>query len=385
MPDDFMTETMVMTENSTNSAVDFSKPLNRPSALLNDVHGAVDLSKPLQTPSSPLNDVDSVALKHAIGKAADYPGLTSLLIVKNGYLISENYFKQARRESVQKVCSVSKTFIGISIGIAVKQGYIAGIDDPISRYLKKLPANWDEQKNRITIRHLLSMTNGLEFSDDPGHEDYHELLKANDPVLYVLSKPMAAEPGEKFNDDPSAFLLSAIITDVTGMSALDFARTWIFRPLKFGKRKWRSIGGCTAGMNGLSIRPLDMAKFGQLLLQNGFNGKDSLLPSGWVKEMSSGQSKNGIGAFRNNMGTVIDANYGLMCWIARMNDLNFFWAMGSGGQRMLVIPQKRMVVVMTASMKQSFFMSKRRFTEKRFCQERDLLQFFIDHILPCAK
>jgi CubicO group peptidase (beta-lactamase class C family) len=167
---------------------------------------ANDLSKQWQAPPSALESVDSTRLKRALKNTDKYPGLRSLLIVKDGFLVSENYFKKIDKDDTHEICSAAKTFIGVLIGIAIKQNYISDVNDPISKYLKKLPSGWDNQKDSITIKHLLSMTSGLEWTES----DYDKLYESSDPVNYILSKPLIAKPGEKFNYDVSAYILSSI-------------------------------------------------------------------------------------------------------------------------------------------------------------------------------
>lgn len=343
---------------------------------------ANDLSKQWQSPPpSVLENIDSKNLKSALDNAQKFKGLKSLLIVKNGYLISENYFKKTDKNDTHNVFSVSKTLIGILIGIAIKQEFIADVNDPISKYLKKLPSDWNDKKDSITIKHLLSMTSGLEWTD----EDYDKLYESSDPAEYVLSKPLISKPGEKFNYDVSAYLLSSILTEATGMTADSFARENVFIPLDIRSTEWLSIGKYTAGFTDFFIKPADMAKIGQLILQNGFNGKDSLLPDQWIASLSDKQVRNGIGHSLDNMGGVTDGSYGYLCWIAWKEKLKFFWAGGFGGQRIIVVPDKNLVVVMTASTDKPVFRSWKSHFTKCDQQDQDLLDYFVKDILPIVK
>lgn len=339
---------------------------------------AVDITKDLQRAPSLLNGVDYSKLDFVLQNSKKHP-LTSMLIVKDGYLLSENYYDNNKKETLHNVCSVSKTVIGLLIGISVKKNYINSVNDPISSYLKALPDNWDADKNKIQLNHLLSMTSGLSWNND----DYNIIYKSKNPLHYILSKPLQASPSEVFNYDVSAYILSAILNEVSGLSADSFACKHFFNLLGITNTKWETLGNYTLGYNGLSITSEEMAKIGQFMLQKGFTGTDSLLPEYWMDEMSQNQAKNGIGASIEGMGDATVGGYGFMCWLARKNSVRFFWAGGFGGQRIIVVPDKKLVVVMTASINKSFWMPQTMYWKKMIDQDRNLLNFFNNEILAC--
>lgn len=340
---------------------------------------AVDISKGLQRELEKIDGVCYGKLDSALQNAEKIKNLTSLIIVKDGYIISENYYGKNKKETLQDVFSASKTVIGLLTGIAVKENYIRSVDDPMASYLKTLPSNWDTDKKTIQIRHLLSMTNGLSWNED----DYDGLFNSEDPLNYVLSKPLQSKPSELFNYDVSAFILSAILSQISETSSDSFVQKYLFDKLGISGTKWEMLGSYVVGFNGLSIRPEDMAKIGQFMLQNGFTGTDSLLPDNWMDEMSKNQVKNGIGSSADGMGDATDGGYGYTCWLARKDTVSFFWAGGFGGQRIIVVPEKQLVVVMTASIDKPFLRSPKRHWKKMDDQDRNLLNFFTNKILGC--
>ncbi|HEX2956062.1 MAG TPA: serine hydrolase [Chitinispirillaceae bacterium] len=339
---------------------------------------AINISEGFKSAPSQLNDVNYTILNNVIHDSKNFSRLTSLIIVKDGYLLCENYYGKSKKETLQNVCSVSKTVIGLLIGMSVKKGNIHDVDDPLSAYLKTLPENWNEDKNKIQIKHLLSMTNGLTWNES----DYDIVFETKEPLQYILSKPLQSKPSETFNYDMSAYTLSAIVSEVSGMSANDFARKNFFGKLGITRTNWDTLGSYTLGFSGLSIMPYDMAKIGQFMLQNGFTGADSLLPEQWMEHMSQNQAKNGIGASAEGIGDATEGGYGYMCWLAKKNSVRFFWAGGFGGQRIIVVPDKKLVVVMTASIDKPFWMPQTRYWKKSNDQDRNLLNFFTNRILP---
>jgi len=339
---------------------------------------AINITKGFSKEPLQLKGVNNTKLDSVFQDAKNYP-LTSLLIVKDGYLIGENYYQKNKKETLQNICSASKTVIGVLIGIAIKKGYIQSVDDPIARYLKNLPTNWNAEKNKIQIKHLLSMTSGLSWNND----DYNMLYKSKDPLHYILSKPLQSSPAEVFNYDVSAYILSAIISEVSGLSADSFAQINLFDKLGISNTEWEKLGNFTLGYSGLRMLPEDMAKIGQFMLQNGFTGIDSLLPEYWMNEMSNNQTKNGIGSSVDGMGNATNGGYGFMCWLAEKNSVQFFWAGGFGGQRIIVVPDKKLVVVMTASIDKPFWLPRTIHLKKSIDQDKTLLNFFTDKILTC--
>ena len=343
------------------------------------VSGA-DLSQEWETRTPASQQIDPAQLDTALNNASNYPGLRSLLIVRNGYLVSENYYADADKETLHPVHSASKSFIGALTGMAIEQSYIQSIDDPVSRYLGRHLDAWSEEKEQITIQHLLSMTNGLGWTD----EDYGAFFESSEPVSIPLAKPMVAKPGKKFNYDISSFLLSAIIQETTGMSAYDFAQKHLFSAHGYGKVEWLTQGEYTLGFGGLSLRSRDMAKFGQLMIQGGFDGKKRLLSEHWVKEAAKPQVKTGEGLPpKERAGDVTECNYGHMYWLGWDDDLAFYWAGGLGGQRIICVPQKNLVVVMTAYVP-PFSEMEAEDWQKADEQDRALLNYAIHDIFPAV-
>lgn len=332
-----------------------------------------------ETPES--QQIDKARLDTALNNAEEYPELRSLLIIRNGYLVSENYYANADADRLHLVHSAAKSLTGILTGIAIEQDYIQSVEDPISKYLNTHLDIWPAEKEQIKIKHLLSMTNGLEWSD----EFYDEFFESADPAGVALSKPMAEVPGEKFNYDVSAYLLSVIIQDATGMSAYDFAEKNIFIPYDFGEVIWGSLGEYTMGFGDLYIRPQDMAKLGLLMIQEGLYNNEQLINKAWIKDAVIPQVKTGNGLPSvDTVGDISEINYGYMLWLGWKDEVAFYWAGGLGGQRIICVPEKNLVVVMTAYVPP---LSEMDAEDWQKAEEQDvaLLSFFVNDILPAIQ
>jgi CubicO group peptidase (beta-lactamase class C family) len=132
--------------------------------------------------------------------------------------------------------------------------------------------NLDSRKANLTIEHLLTMTAGFEWNDwDPSKPTSFDWVLSPDLTQFTLDRPMAHEPGEKWEYcNGASHLLSAIVAETTGYTVEDYAREFLFSPLNITNLSWlRAPDGVARGDSGLCLTPRDMAKFGYLYLRNG--------------------------------------------------------------------------------------------------------------------
>jgi len=260
-----------------------------------------------------------------------YPNIRSLLIVRNGKLISEAYFKDLEdRERIHAVMSVTKSITSLLAGLALDKALIASLDDPLHLYL---PEYFDDDtlKQDITIRHLLTMETGLDHDNDI---HTHEMVYCNGSSLeYELSRPMVFTPGtDWYYGDGNPQLISGIIQRVTGKTMDELAMEQLFKPLGIHEYYWeRHSDGLSLGGMGLWLIPRDMAKIGQLMLNGGAWGNRQLISEEWVSASTIRQANH--------------RDYGYY-WLTSGN--NTFWASGKGGQLIWVYPKKELVVVITS-------------------------------------
>jgi CubicO group peptidase (beta-lactamase class C family) len=243
-------------------------------------------------------------------------------------------------DRVGAVYSCTKSLLSALIGIAVGQGYIGGLDQPISEYFPELEDDADRRKRAIQIKHLLTMTPGFDWPDFD--KPYWKMKRTSDWVRFVLDRPMAHEPGEVFTyNSGGSHLLSAILTKATGMPVYEFARERLFDKLGFRKPRWNSFGGVYEGGAGLHLSTQDMAKFGLLYLQRGQWKGEQLIPSSWVESSTTMRHKGLL-----HYEPPIFGAYGYHWWISpkeHNGKVDCYFAKGYGGQYIFVVPELELV------------------------------------------
>ena len=212
-------------------------------------------------------------------------GMDSLLVVRHGHIVAEAYYAPFPAGMKHRINSSTKSVISSLIAIALKEGLLKSVDQPVLDFFPDRQfANVDERKKALTLRHLLDMTSGLQW-DEPlsGYpKDFLDMERSPDWVRFVLDRPMVRDPGASFEyNSGNTHILSAILSKVTGRSALDYARERLFGPLGITDVFWRGDPqGNSAGGAGLYLQPRDMARLGQLWLHDGVWEGQRLLPAG---------------------------------------------------------------------------------------------------------
>ena len=264
--------------------------------------------------------------------------LHSLLIIRNGYLISETYFGVYQQDTRHELYSCTKSFVSTLIGIAMDKGYIDRTDRRIVDFFPEHAfANLDEQKEAMTLEDLLTMRSGLDWQE--GDPVYGAMYRSPDWVQFVLDKPMAQSPGSQFNYcSGCSHVLSAILQQTTGMNPRDFAEQHLFQPLGISNIQWDTDAtGIPIGGWGLQITPRDMAKLGYLYLREGQWDGQQIISAKWVENATQKHTETD-GAL----------GYGYQWWTHP--SLAGYMAMGRYGQTIFVIPEANLVIVTTAQM-----------------------------------
>lgn len=274
-------------------------------------------------------------------------GIHSVILYKNGTIPYEEYFEPFNENALHNLKSTSKGVISALTGIALEEGYIEGLDEKIFNYLSDYNVD-TTGKSDITIRHLLTMTSGLKWEENNFNSMYTFFVNKR-IVKRVLDQPLVAEPGTEFNYNTGlTHLLSAIITEASGMSTLEFAQKYLFEPLGIEHIQWDTDReGYYIGGSELFLTPRAMMKFGVMYLNNGAYMGRQIVPEDWVFESTSTQIEgSSFGA---------DIKYGYLWWLeidhplfTYLEDENRFLAMGVRGQRIFIYPELDAVVVITS-------------------------------------
>ncbi len=263
----------------------------------------------------------------------------SLLVIRSGYVVTNATFYPYDGQTVHNVASVTKSMMTTLIGIAIDQGKLDLDDKMVSFFPDRSIANLDQRKEDITVRHLASMSSGLDCTAEADELTLKEMVASPDYVQFVLDRKVPWEPGEQFvYCSPAIHLLSPILQQATGMTTLDFARQYLFEPLGFGEVMWpRDPQGYYDGWADVSLHPHDMAKLGFLFLHKGqWDGKQ-IVSRHWVEVATQVQVAT----------TAEDVDpYGYGWWM--VPDIEgVYRADGRGGQYIFVLPQWDMIVVTT--------------------------------------
>ena len=268
-----------------------------------------------------------------------YPHFHSLLVVRHGYLVFEQYYNGFSKDSLNGLQSGTKSVISALIGIAIKKGYIQGTDQKLEEFFPEYyTGSIDPAKRDIRLKHLLTMSAGLEWEHTG--DIRHRWEASGDKMKFAIQVPkVVAKPGETFKYNCSlSHLMSGIITKKAGVSTLEFADRYLFGPLGIRKTAWlKDRNGYYLGDWGLDMLPRDMAKIGYLYLHKGsWDGRQILDPE-WVRESTAKHMDGSMETF----------GYGYQWWTNKIGGHSFYMAWGTGGQNIFVFPDLDMVVVTT--------------------------------------
>ena len=248
------------------------------------------------------------------------PKVLSFIVEKDGKILREYYRGDVNRNSIYDLHSVTKSVTSTLVGIALNEGLIKDLDTKIIEYFPEL----DNDKNEITINHLITMTTGL-YS--PNYF-YPFNLES------VLGRERIRPLGSFFEyNDYDSHILSAIIEQVTGMTADEYAYKKIFSKLGIESAFWRrDTQGITIGSYGLWLSARDALKFGKLFLNNGKWNNEQIVPKNWIDNLTTGNSSV---RYQYRLNWMINNHY------------KMFYAVGVGGQFIFVVPELNLVASLT--------------------------------------
>lgn len=268
---------------------------------------------------------------------ARLPHIRSIAVARHGYVVFEMYRQGFGRESLLNLASVTKSVTSLLAGIAAGRGLLR-LDDCVVERFHGLIDSPDPRAAQITVRHLLAMTAGFDWTD----ANIARWLAQGDQARFPLTHALSHAPGEWFNyDTPASHVLSGVLQQATGKTALAFADEALFGPLGITQREWaHDAGGYTYAGHGLSLTTRDALKLGLLALRNGEWSKTQLVPTDWIAASTSAQS---VG-YPDSFGA-----YGWLWWVQPVRGVAAFCAAGSGGQYLHVIPELDLLVLVTSN------------------------------------
>lgn len=267
--------------------------------------------------------------------------LHSFMLVRHGKVVSECWWHPYRASAAHVMHSVSKTFTSTAIGFAVNEKLLKVNDKVVTFFPDDLPPSPSPYLQELTVKDLLTMTAG--HANAP-------VFTQNDEnwVRSFLATPIVHEPGTRFQySSYASYMLSAIITRVTGETVMEYLQPRLFEPLDITDAKWEmGEQGISAGGWGLRLKTIDMAKMGQFYLQRGvWNGK-RLLPASWFEEATTPYIyQKPDKTPEENAQDEWAQGYGYQLWLCTHNT---YRADGANGQFIVVMPDQDAVVAITA-------------------------------------
>ena len=282
---------------------------------------------------------DAVALADAVARADEIaPPLTSLLVARGDTTVAEVYFDGMTADRGANLKSASKSVLSALTGIAIEQGHLDGLSQPIGSFFPDLLAG-EPRKQQITIRNLLTQQAGLESTS---FGNYGAWVTSNNWVANALRRPMEGRRGGKMiYSTGNTHLLGVILAKATGQPLRSFAQEELFAPLGTRIRSWQQDPqGYYFGGNNMAITPRGLLRFGQLYLNGGTFDGSRVLPSDWIVLSWRIYVRS---TYRNHQ-------YGYLWFTHPFGGERVAFAWGYGGQYVFVVPRLDLVVAVTSSL-----------------------------------
>jgi CubicO group peptidase (beta-lactamase class C family) len=292
---------------------------------------------PLPRSAPEAQGISSAAMLQFVNALDQIDGMHGVVVLRHGQVIAQGWWAPYDAEHPHVLYSLSKSFTSSAVGFAVAEGKLS-IDDPVLKFFPNdAPATPGDNLKAMRVRDLLMMSTG--------HQDEPPIAPDVISAKSFLAWPVPHLPGTHFKYNTAAsFMLSAIVQKATGQTMLDYLRPRLFEPLGIERPVWdTNWQGISLGGYGLRVRTADIAKFGQLYLQQGkWQGKQ-LLPEQWVAMATARQTSNG-----SNPDSDWNQGYGFQFWRCRHQA---FRGDGAFGQYCVVLPEQDAVVAINSGVK----------------------------------
>lgn len=320
-------------------------------------------------------NIDEPQLIQAFDAMQQVDGALSLIVCRHGTIVAEEFYNynQYGADSIKDVMSVTKSFTGVLVGLAIDQGYITSVNDPIRKYLEGLVSFPDSVHANITIDQLLKMSAGHLWNGTSPSSQFSNWMSAPNQLQFIIDLPIVFAPGTEFNySDGASHLLSVIVSEATGLNTLDFAKKYLFAPLGIVKYAWRKDSfGYSYGAYGLRMLPRDMVKFGNLILNKGKSNGVQIVSEAWIDRMTATK-------ISTNNNVSYGPEYGYQIWIGNAGAHKHLMAMGWGGQFILIVPEQNLVVTATCWHSGLSW-------QQAGAHWTSIINIIVNHIFPAAK
>jgi CubicO group peptidase (beta-lactamase class C family) len=279
------------------------------------------------------------------------PNIQSILLIKNGNLVLEEYFNGYARNAKHNMASATKSITSILVGIAIEKQMIPNVNTKVYEFIPEYKGTkWVQDQYDISLKQVLTMTAGLDWNE--WQYPYGDMRNTNtamnrsdNPIKFVLNLGLAETPGKKFTYCGGlSLLLSGIIKNTSGLYADKFAEKYLFGPLGIKEYRWERYDDGTICTHGnIFMRSRDMAKIGQMMLKRGQWKDHQIVSRKWVDESTKAYTSGNV---------LIGSGYAYHWWIGNntINDqiVDAFYAAGKAGQYIFVIPALDLVTIITS-------------------------------------
>jgi CubicO group peptidase (beta-lactamase class C family) len=268
------------------------------------------------------------------------PEIQSLLVVRGGYIVFENYYGLGMPDRQKTVHSVTKSVTATLFGIAKDRGLIEDLNLTLPEFFPEyFDVTTDPRKKTISLKHLLTMTAGLQPVNAKDRNLFLAWTFSADRVKFTLDLPVVHTPGEIFAySNPVSHLLAVILEEKSGQRLASFAARYLFQPLGIDPRLWKEDAqGHNTGHGGLYLSTRHMAKIGFLYLNRGLWDGKRIVSADWIDESTRIQVSAGR-----------EYAYGYQWWIRPVTGCHSFRAWGRNGQFIVIVPDLDLVVVVTS-------------------------------------
>ncbi len=298
----------------------------------------------LSTSSLALQNVDSALVDTAVARFSRLGNVHSLVIVKNGYIVSENYFNGFGASDTHYMASATKSVTSLVTGIAIDRGFIEDVDVRLDAAFPEFYDSVDVRKRAITLRHLLTMSSGLEWFEGSTS------IYGNAMKWAIQQFPLVFEPGSKWRySSADLHLVSGVFTKNTKQTLKEFGTKYLFNPLGIVSFNWwPDRFGYTTGSTLMELSPRSMAKLGLMVARDGCYGGKRIVSSDWIAKSTTGYLDTPVIYSRGG-------KYGFGWWINKFRNYKVVMAQGSGCQGIYVIKDLDLVVVFMANMSDNNF------------------------------
>ena len=318
--------------------------------------------------------LDTEQLIIALEEAESRKSIYSVLVIRNGYIVAERYYRGHDENSSFNIRSVSKSFLSAMTGLALENGTINDTNEKMLDFFPEYDnSSLDPRKQDITIKHLLTMQAGI----DNEHNNYSRLHGTSNWIQSTIEEPLLYDPGERHSYNTFlTHLLSGIITKESEMSTYEFGQEHLFDPLGITIQDWKqSPQGIYFGGNNMFFTTRDMAVLGYLYLNSGEINGVQIIPSDWVEKSLTNTMPEWQSGW--SWGELHNGGYGYLWWLGEIKEYKAFLAIGHGGQFIVCFPELDMIVATNSNAYVDWTAAD--------TNERRVLDLIANYIVPAVK